>query len=71
MVPEEHVMELPEKYTEAGWVLEWDGFGWVTAVHPSLGRTKSSYPTKSRGLKFVVLSIEKIHEQSKTNLEEA
>jgi hypothetical protein len=45
----------------AGWELEWDSLGWVTAVHPQYGRTPATYPRPGRGLKFAIVAIDRVH----------
>ena len=52
--------QLDEEYVQAGWTLEWDEFGWCTAVHAEYGRTTSSFPSKSRGLKNLYIKIDRL-----------
>lgn len=61
---------LPEAYAAMGWMLEWGDWGWVKAVHPEMGETRSSFPAKHRGLKFTLRAIDKIHEKHGIYLEE-
>lgn len=55
--------QLDEEYVRAGWVLEWDESGWCTAVHAEYGRTDSSFPSKSRGLKNLYIKINRLTKQ--------
>lgn len=45
----------------AGWSLAWESDGWVRTTHPSLGQTQATFPAKSRGLKFLIARVNKIH----------
>lgn len=51
---------LPDEYARAGWQLIDDGYGWVYAAHPVMGKTRSSFPAKHRGLKYILLAIDKL-----------
>lgn len=58
----ERKYELDNSYLEAGWNLEWDDYGWCTAVHPQYGRTSQGFPNQTHGLKFVQRRIDKLVE---------
>lgn len=55
---------LPPEYTERGWVLGHDEYGWHWAEHPQNGRTDNSFPTPERGLKFLLARIDRIEERA-------
>jgi len=59
--------QLDEVYTQAGWALEWDEYGWCTAVHAEYGRTKQAFPSKSRGLKNLYIKIDRLMKELEVN----
>jgi len=52
--------DLSTPLLEAGWELKWDGEGWCYAEHPEHGRTTSSFPNRTHGLKFLERKIDKL-----------
>lgn len=53
---------LPDDYAKRGWTLHYNELGWHWAEHPLHGRTGESFPTPERGLKFLLMRIDKIEE---------
>lgn len=58
------INDLPDEYKARGWRIEHEGYGWVRAVNANGKQTRSHYPAKHRGLKFVLRDIDKIEKET-------
>ena len=55
--------QLGQTYLDAGWTLEWDEWGWCTAVHPDYDSV-NGFPNRTHGLKFIERRIDKVAKKS-------